>query len=439
MDLDFFELREIVKKIKKKEEQPQSYNFKFNLDKKLDLTPSEIENKDFFDLLNEYKRRTKILKIDSFAQHSIEKPTTLSSKDEEKKEIIFERIEKTKKDIEKEEKEELLNNEILIIEKVKEELIRDIEFEKESDEKPILEGKSKEKFSYYDIIPSLDISIEEKNLDSEAKATFQLLLEALPSGDSEKSFLKKKMFDLTKQLFVEKSTLKRQKLKEEINSIRELLSRASLSGTNLENFSNYILTLINNDIRNLKQHLYLFLNEFLMQTGKNLKEKVKFVEGNENEKLINLLNEKFEIVKNNVLSIVEREETFLKNKYELVFKLVKKEKNIELKLNSSSIIEKEFIKIKSAINNYILVWLHLFENYIKNPKEENVNKALEVFILPDTEIINLVHTKYQHLYNLLETPQACKLEILLSIRKKILEDNGANVEFLNKLFRGINI
>lgn len=499
-DEAFYAAQEEAKNIEKRALEYKSYDGEVRAEAVVDLAPKELLDINYGDLINLYERTQKILStqaMDIYSKEAKKEPVAVSAKTEEieskLKEMTTETTEMAEK-MEQELKKPITGGEAAAQEEktTVSPTQEKIEFETITpEEKKKMEEEPKEEIT---TLPTEEVSkppvleeVPEKKQEPVSMPTERKIIIAVPSllkqdptEAAEKRFeemrsrvknvlgekvneteLKKKMLELTKQLFKEKSTQRREGIKAEIAVIKNMLAGKTIKTTSkgkkvTEKMANS--QLLESVINDQKTELSTTKDNLASSFKKQIKEASdKFYEDvkQENDKtkrkqlyetfvfsLTSLSEQLPEVIKQyqeflskkhtteleKLLEILEEKETTVKNK--------SNERVEEIKGNYQS----EFAAIKDIISRRIdndmeAAGREVFEGEKgkgKGAKKQNV--IFEINELDEGTMLYYLHSKDSHKYKEYELKKLSKAEAILEAKRLMAKEKGLSEDMIRKYF-----
>ncbi len=352
-------------------------------------------------------------------------------------------------------------------------------------EEAIASGKSEQ-----EAIEELDISMEEeKPLSQEAKEAIgevseipyiakhepiliaiPPILSAAPEGEAERKFselkasvpetgtsasgteIKKRMIELTKELFREKSAERRDEIKKELGALRETLARKD--ATPAERVVSYATSFLNlleasfkSEIADAKESIIRSYREQLAKTSSAFSSSLKLAKAQEEkQKIYDMFAADLDAVKAQIQELAGKYEAFFLREHTVSLEKVR---SIASMKNDKNVVEKvderlgeikftyasEFAALENAINKEISALAKAKKYEALGEKEDtDAEKALAILGRSDDEVIQYVHANDPERYAEFENGKINRLELIAAGRALIAAEEGLKKDVINKYF-----
>ncbi|MFA5077659.1 MAG: hypothetical protein WC488_04495 [Candidatus Micrarchaeia archaeon] len=289
--------------------------------------------------------------------------------------------------------------------------------------------------------------------ENEAQKKYSELEEKIPkeSGKIDESEVKQRMLELTKQLFREKSVNQRQKIKAEITSLREMLSKKPAAAKRplsyVASFFNTMEVDQKMELAAAKESLSKEYKENLARTLDAFSSSLKITRSEEERKRIyETLVSDLENLQSQVESLGDKYESFFLREHTLSLQklrdlaALKSEKTVaqgieskigEMKLEYAA----EFLSFQEAVKKEVA-------SITKTKKHEalegEMSKEMELILsivnMSAEELMKYVHSRHPGEYKELESGKMTKLEFLSRARLLVAKDSGLGKDTINKYF-----
>jgi hypothetical protein len=490
---------EDAKKLEKKILEYNPYTGEIVLEKGLDLDPEDFVDLTYNDLVKEYERAQKILKTRAmgiFAKEEAGAKVTVESAEVETKlrqmtTETLERAEAVAKEPSVEEKPPEIELEKpepekpaeIELERPVEEKPPEIELEKIEPEKPVgapeieLEKPEPEKPAEIELerpveVPEIELEKPEPEKPAEVKIVPPALRET-PDAAAEKKYrqieeqitsilgekadefaMKKKMLELTKQLFKEKSYDKRAEIKIQIRVLKDMLTaakegkvpkKAKAETTMLKS----LISTQQSEIAQSKDTIIGSHKDKVNEIKKKFYEDVAEAEGMATKKEIydNFVFQ-VETIVEQLPREVSKHEEFAKTKHKAEIQKLKDstkdKKSVAACEERLSHIEKnygkEFSSIKKIIGKEIdslieVTGSDIFKKPEEKPKEKDVLSIVkDINETDDGTLLYFLHSKDLNYYRKYERKQISKAEAIAHAKALMAKDRGMSPKDVKKYF-----
>ncbi|MEW6529049.1 MAG: hypothetical protein AB1391_04115 [Candidatus Micrarchaeota archaeon] len=300
------------------------------------------------------------------------------------------------------------------------------------------------------IIPSLLSSSPEQV----AERVYNEIESTIPREPEKENLfeIKKRMIELTKQLFAEKSTAERRKITEEIAKLRRLFSmkeetpKIKVSYPTLLFNSTEIAQ--NTELSVAKESLIKEYHEQLSKILGAFSSSLKIAANNmEKRKVI------YDILVSDLDNLKVQCET-LSDKYELFFLkeheiILQKLCNVALFKNDNYVVkkidgrieeikfsyQKGFLSLKNTIRKEISSLIQSKKHEaLEASRDEEMEKVLSIINMKEEELLKYIHANNQEKYKEFENGKITKLELLIASRMLMALELGLKKEVIDKYF-----
>ncbi|MDD5337575.1 MAG: hypothetical protein PHS02_03775, partial [Candidatus ainarchaeum sp.] len=290
---------------------------------------------------------------------------------------------------------------------------------------------------------------------NEALKKYSELEEKIPkeSGKIDESEVKQRMLELTKQLFREKSITQRQKIKTEITSLREMLSKkpaAKRSVSYLASFFNSMEVDQKMELAAAKDSLSKEYRENLAKTLEAFSSSLKLTKNEEDRRRIYAaLVSDLQALQAQVETLGDKYESFFLKEHALS---LQKLRDLAGMKNEKAVMESidarasaiglsyaaDFLSFQEAVRNEI-------SSIIKTKKHEaletTMSKEMEMVLsivnMGAEELLRYTHAHHPDKYAEFEKGRITKLELLSQARMLVARDSGLGKDTINKYFGDI--
>ncbi|MBN1169838.1 hypothetical protein JXA56_02345 [Candidatus Micrarchaeota archaeon] len=445
---DFRAAIESAKRLEGKAVEYNSYEGDIDIEKTIDLSPAEYVDINYQDLINEYQRSQKILstrKLDIYAKGAPEAAQTVETAEVESrlKEMTTETLE-TAEQVAK--TEQMVETPVIEFEKPK----QDIEFERPKSSEIQFETtpvqkieREPEKMVVKAIPPALkqEEAVDQKYGDVEEK------IKEMLEGKIDELTLKKKMLELTKQLFKEKSHNRRAEIKVQITVLKNMLVSAkgtkvggaamiatilSTQQTEIAQQKDKIIDSYKNKVLEIKKKFYDDIsNADDPQQKKEIYEKFVFSVTSMVEQLPQVISEYEGFSKKKHLAELEKAKTSCKDKKSLR----EVEERIEFIENQ---YPAEFAKIKKIIAKEIDTLIEVTGEDVFQKSDEREDLSLIVREINDMDegtLLYYLHSHNSDYYKKYERKQIAKAEAISQAKILLAKEKGLKESAISKYFR----
>lgn len=292
------------------------------------------------------------------------------------------------------------------------------------------------------------------NPENVAEQKYSELESKIPQATEkiDESTIKKRMLELTKQLFKEKSVSQRDKIKSEISSLREMLSRKMempkrTSVSYVTNFFNAMEVDQRTELAAAKEHLFKQYKDNLSKTLASFSSALKQAKNSDERKQIyETFVSDLDAIKNQVKSLSNKYESFFLREHTFA---LEKLRNLASLKNDKYALEKIEAKLKDMKFAYAAEFL-AFEEAVrkeltsleKSKKHEalettiseEMEKILSIINMNSEELLNYMHISHPDKYKELETGKVTKLELISAARILMASEAGLSKDTINKYF-----
>ncbi|MBU0586869.1 hypothetical protein KJ780_05120 [Candidatus Micrarchaeota archaeon] len=299
-------------------------------------------------------------------------------------------------------------------------------------------------------VPPL-LSMEPEKAAEKKYAEIESQIPAQPVKMNENE-LKKRMVTLTRELFREKATSKKQKLKEEITNIRNMLGKKSelpkrKAVSYATSFFNAMEGNQRTELAAAKENITKQYKEQFTPALSSFSSTVASAK-DENEKQLayESLQSSLQSIRENAKSAIERYQSFfIKEHTAELQKLLStatekkdtyvtekiKERLEEIKFTYSS----EFSALGEAIEKEISNVLNSRKHEIaEGSRTDEMEKVLSITNTSDDDVLKYVHSHYREKYYEFERGLMTKIELVVLGRTLMAKDAGLKKETINKYF-----
>lgn len=263
--------------------------------------------------------------------------------------------------------------------------------------------------------------------------------------------IKKRMIELTKELFKEKSLNQRQKIKEEIARVREMLSRkADLPKRTVS----YATSLFNAmevaqkmEIADAKDKLAGEYKENLAKTLNAFSSSLKLTKGDEERKQIyDIFASDLEALRGQVEALSDRYESFFLREHAAELEKLRSAASLK---SDKYVMEKAGERAKEIKFTYAAEFLALEDAVRKELSSlaktkrhealearmsEEMEKVLSIVNMKEDELLKYVHARHQDRYYEFEQGKMGKLELLAEARILMAREAEIKKDIINKYF-----
>ncbi|MBI5223699.1 hypothetical protein HY990_04725 [Candidatus Micrarchaeota archaeon] len=462
-----YEYSETVRQITEMEKNIMSYSPNFSKEKiqrLLDLEPQEYEGITFEDLINLYERNQKIIQASQsgfFARENAVKPATVQSTEIEQKlqTMTQETLEKAKeisliepvitpKEPESKSSSPKKEEEKIEFEHKEEQKIEfeppktststdgiEIEIEKQEKNKPetqvVLEGPGPNKKIEKPTMPQ--ILTEEEPAQAVHAVQTQVQM-TLGEGRGDPTAVKRRMLELTKELFKEKGTSRREQIKMEIAVLKNMLVPGSKSterkeGINQGSIREGLIKAQKSELYTLKESIVTkkrnqidqykksFIEELSLEENQEMRKKIfdKFV--TELSEIIEKLPQELETGKNTVI---------VKHKEQMKAAGSEGTDQMETEYNA------EFEEIKQTIAKEIDTSIDFASQRAYGKTGEEVDTIDEINSMDEASLLNYLKIKSPQEYNQYEKSAITKDQAIKSAKRQMAKERGINAQKIER-------
>lgn len=263
--------------------------------------------------------------------------------------------------------------------------------------------------------------------------------------------IKKHMIELTKELFKEKSINQRQKIKEEIARLREMLSRKPELPKRTVSYATSLFNAMEvgqkMEIADAKDRLTKGYKESLTKTLNAFSSSLKLAKGDEERKQIyDLFASDLEALKGQVEALSDRYESFflrehaaeldkLRNAASLKSDKYMMEKAGERAKEIKFTYAAEFLALEDAVRKELSSLAKTKKHEALEARmSEEVEKVLSIVNMNEDELLKYMHARHQDRYYEFEQGKMGKLELLAEARVLMAKEAGIKKDIINKYF-----
>ncbi len=490
---DFYAAVEIAKKIEKGALEHTNFSDKIEVVKSLDFEPREFEDLNYQDLVAMYQTIEKIIstaKILGGAQAPVTRAERAKTEEVETKvkEITtasLESVEELAKEIEKPRVEEIgiakteRTEDISLLDfEAPSKERQEIEIEKPVEVKRPIEKIEREKVEIAKTIEETK-PIEEKAGVGEVAVPAILETSAQEAADTkykeieeylsrewggaiEAEKVRKKMLDLTKDLFREKTTSGRERIKLEITVLKNMLGRVKEGKTKLKTaapkteYSQNVLETIRStqrsELSSIKDEIQASISKQTTAIKNRFFDLIKGLsDDNINEKKaayeklvfdLTALNEQLpEVLRKSEEFLIQKHSTELKNLTGSVEKDAKVAKETQTQLDQlAGKYKREFSNLRSIVSKNIDSITEAAANEIFGREEKEAKTAGAVYEINETDegtLLYYLHSKDADYYKKYERNHISKTEALHRSKTLMAKEKGLSADAISKYFGNI--
>ncbi len=417
-------------KIEKDSLPYEQYKGEISFESKADLSPKDIVEMDFHSFLHLYNRIEKIMKALRFEKEFIEEKPKKVAKE-------VENIERNFKKITSSTTSEVKEMQKIVEEKPEFEKPKELkkELEKlETEKRPLKEVKvslGEHHSPIFSIPPLLRLSPEEEAEKAISTIDVQVEGEAKLSRPE----LKKKMFQLTRELLKTKSNEQRVKLRGEITRIKIVLTTSGKKATDL------VAILKSGQEKELKQakdRLVSWYKHMLEDVNTSFGEDLSL--GMDEGKALEYYKKDTEKLKSHVAETVEKYKEFIVAKHHSeIDKMTERHGELSAQLLGLKGVvesyESQFVESKNSLFRELEGIISSKEAAVKGKEKEEYSEEIAgINEKSDSELLTYLQLNDQESYEKYAKGELLRSQALIHAKKLLAKENGIEEETINKYF-----
>ncbi|MBU0533082.1 hypothetical protein KKB44_06335 [Candidatus Micrarchaeota archaeon] len=441
-----------------------AYDGEINIEKSLDPEPAEYIELDYNGLINIYQRTQKIIstaELGILAEKGEEVKVSVQSQQVEMK--LKEMTTETLKEAEEiakepsiEEREIITPKEEIEIETMGAPVEKEVEIPFKEEEKPAeVKAPAPEKKPI--VVPPTLVESADEAAEKRYRSIEEQIASTLGEGADELT-LKKKMLELTKQLFKEKTVSKREEIKLQVKVLKNMLIAARGGGKKRKEATqtqfDALLAEQQEDLAHTKGRMIDDYHKGMIKIKDQFYEKMSTTEEHEERtKIFEEFSESITALIGELPASIEKEKEYLSQKHtsemqKLLDVLGSKEKTLRKKVEEridyiKQEYEEEFSMVKHIVGREIESMIEVAGAEITpKPVEKGKKKAEPTEIVKEINetdegtMLYFLHSNEPEYYKKYERKQISRAEAIFKAKELMAKEKGLSDNMIRKYFSG---